>query len=503
MLALAVVKPLGYDNALIQSLAVDLAHGLVPYIGSWGNHNLPGIIYIHYISVLLFGPSDLALRLFDSIIQIAFALFFYRFLLRWLKPHTAAISAVLYVAYYVSAGSLLLSEPDLYGAMLVVIAFALLLPPSKWWRLVVGGLCVGAYVIIRPTSLLYVAIFTVYRLFFVEKDRVGHRIMDAAIVLLSGLLPLALFLLYYARIPGGLESMYLTVVRWNIDLYSPLEGGLIPFLEELARRALIIPFAIYAILHWRRTTPFFQRPPERTERILFYMLLVAAFGIAMLMRKYFSYHFAPFFLLLLPLAAVGIEQFATRFKTVLGRHNAILISCFLCTFVTYPPKAPFAFGLGLILQTDPVAFTYQTQLPDSSWGAVPEQATIHYLSKPENAAGLVEICSYDPHLRLHLGRECAGKYPVLVPLGCRTNGDTDAPPRYTDYQVRWQQAYLDSLRRKQPRFLILARGTHYSYLEDPYTSCLRWIPGFDSLLHSAYHYDTAFGGMQVLMHNKE
>src|SRR5438552_13619358 len=45
MLSFSVIKPLGYDNSLVQSMALDLYRmGHVPYVGTW-LHDLPGIVY--------------------------------------------------------------------------------------------------------------------------------------------------------------------------------------------------------------------------------------------------------------------------------------------------------------------------------------------------------------------------------------------------------------------------------------------------------------------------
>src|ERR1041385_5666920 len=225
MLSLAVIKPLGYDNSLVQSMALDMYRlGRVPYVGTW-LHDLPGIVYIHYIAILLFGTSDLGFRIFDALVQIAFALFFYRFLLRWLQPKQAALAALLYIAYYVSAGGLLLGERDVYGGMLLVLSASFLLSPSRaLWRWAVGGLLVGCYLAIRPTSLVYIGVMALWTIWANRQEPIVPRILRAVLFTAFAFVPLAAVILYYSRIPGALETMYLSVVRWNIDLYTPIDN---------------------------------------------------------------------------------------------------------------------------------------------------------------------------------------------------------------------------------------------------------------------------------------
>src|ERR1019366_4282236 len=109
----------------------------------------------------------------------------------------------------------------------------------------------------------------------------------------------------------------------------------------------------------RHLAPLLKQVPNRNQRLLWFGLLSSGFFIALLMRKYFSYHFAPFFILLMPLTALGIEEFASRFKGALARHYVLVLSCIACTFITYPPKSPFAFLLGMIEKKNPAAFTYE------------------------------------------------------------------------------------------------------------------------------------------------
>src|SRR5207249_3744972 len=109
---------------------------------------------------------------------------------------------------------------------------------------------------------------------------------------IAALMPLASVVLYYSTIPGALDTMYLSVIRWNLDLYAPLDNGWMPLFIELALRALLVLFAVYAILRRNAGGPFFARTPAREERFMYVVLLLSTLCVAFLMHKFFPYHFA-------------------------------------------------------------------------------------------------------------------------------------------------------------------------------------------------------------------
>jgi hypothetical protein len=502
LLSLMVLKPLNFNNQQYQDMALELYRfGKIPYIGTW-DQNFPGIIYIHYLIVLLFGPSDIGIRLFDVFVQLVFVAFLYRFWLRWLKPHTAALAAVLYIAYYVSGSFMLLSQRDVYGGMLTVLSLYLLIrarnsPRSRVLLTAASALIAGYLIVLRPTGLLPVSLLALSVAFNDSFQIVWRRVWIAVLYFLCALMPIAIVLGYYASIPHGLESMYLATIRWNLDLYGRIDNGFVLLLGQFARRAFLTPLAIYGLFVWRRSSLYFSCKPTRWEVVIYSALLAGYLFIAFLMRKYFDYHFAPFYMLLMPLPAIAIERIADRFSNPLRHHYAIVFGVYAATLLAYAPKAPLSFGVALMAGQNPMEYAYEVQSPSPMWGAIPERQTMAYMDRKENRQGLVEVCSFTNNLRLHLRREAAGRFVNLLALAYRLNPDDEGRPLFTDYQKRWQREYVDSLRIKQPRFIIVARQTPFGYFADVYDDCLKWVPGFDSLLQSSYHRNTVIGGFNI------
>ena len=498
------LEPFGADNAVLHSMALDWVRlGKIPYIGSWDN-NFPGIIYIHALSILTFGPADLGYRLFDIVIELAFAGSFYRFLLRWLKPHTAALAAVLYIAYYVSGAQDVYGKQDAYGMMLVLVGTAFLLAPEsggirKWPSVFAAGLISGTAFLMRPTFLLYTGLLFLY-IGWLANRRISFRsTTNALLFLAASLIPAIAVVAYYSTIPGGVAALYDSVIRFNLDVYTKL-GTTSKLSWELIRTGLLLPLAVYAAIRPKQVVQFLRRTLNSNENILYAAFLIGAIGIVLLMGKYYRYHLVPFFLLVVPLSAAGLEAAIGRVRLETRRHVAMLAAVFFCTFVAYNPKAPLAFGLGILTHKNPFAAADAARRPDTVFGAKTELALRNYLDLPKNRDGSVEVCSFEPFLRYHLeleGRPIAGPYITFHALAFRTDATRLGTPHYTPYQLAWQRAYMDTLRAAKPHFIILARNMPFWYIHDVYTDCLHYLPGFDSLLATSYRYDTTFGGFRV------
>ncbi len=147
---------------------------------------------------------------------------------------------------------------------------------------------------------------------------------------------------------------------------------------------------------------------------------------------------------------------------------------------------------------DPFQAVYDYLYSHPELGGPMERKTIAYLDQPQYQHASVEVFTYSPSMRLHIGRECAGPYVLPTPIAYPSGDGRGAAARFTDYQQRWRKAYLDTLRAAKPQFLIFCRMTDYWDLTDPYNTWLHYLPGFDSMLRASYRYDTSFGYYQIL-----
>ncbi|HET6402081.1 MAG TPA: hypothetical protein VFH95_11875 [Candidatus Kapabacteria bacterium] len=500
-----ILEPLGSANAVIHSMALDwVRYGRVPYIGSWDN-NFPGIVFVHAIGIVLLGESGVSFRIFDILIEFFFVFFFFKFLSRWLQPHAAALAVVFYSAYYVATSSIYGSQ-DPYGMMLVFVGTAMILPRknetgASLVRIAAGGLIAGLSFLMRPTFLLFIGILGLYILLQTDFPSILSRISRVLLFAVFAMIPTAVLLLFYNTIPGGVDTLYNSIIRFNLDLYTKLGG--ISYLIEILRSGLMIPLAIAAIVFKAiKQSEIFKTPPSKKEIGLFIAFVVAGLFIVIYMGKFWRSHFAPFYMALIPFSAVGIECVRLRVRDALHRHYVMLGCVLLSTFIAYNPLGPVTFALGLLELTNPFRAADEARRPDPLSGAKPEHALLAYLEKPENQSGAIEYCGFDPYLRLDLNRPFVSRYTTFHALAFRADYTNVGTPHYTDYQRKWQAEYVRQLDQAKPRFIILGRGMSFWYIHDIYSDCLRYLPGFDSFFQSNYRYDTAFGGFQVYQYTK-
>ncbi len=499
-----ILEPLGSGNAVLHSMALDLVrYGRVPYIGSWDN-NFPGIAFVHALAIILFGGSGVAFRIFDILVQLIFVAFLFKFLSRWLKPHAAALAAIFYAAYYVATWNIYGTQ-DPYGMMLVFVATALVLPKPggsdvHLIRIALAGVIIGFSFLMRPTFLLFTALLGLYIL-LPSNYSLPVRVVRCCIFGICSIIPTAILLLYYSTIPGGVDALYTAVIRFNLDLYTRLGGS--SFWIEIYRSGLMIPLAIAAVALKKEERPaIFRSIPTMREVFLFIAFVLGGLFIVIYMGKHWRSHFAPFYMALVPFSAVGIERVRLWFKDELYRHYAMLACVVLSSFIAYNPIGPIAFALGLLQHKNPFQAADDARRPSPIFGAKPEHALLAYLEKPENQSGTIEFCGFDPYLRLDLPRPFMSRYTTFHALAFRTDYTTVGTPHYTDYQKKWQAAYVQQLKQVKPRFIILGRNTPFFYIHDIYYDCLRYLPGFNSFFQSNYRYDTAFGGFQVYQYSE-
>ncbi len=487
------IAPPGFDDAIPHIAALDfLRLGRLPYIGFF-DQSFPGIFFIHIFEIALLGGSDLALRVFDLILQLLFVAFLYHSVNLRVNRETAGLTSVLYICYYVGAGSEVFGQRDVYIAMLLLVSLSLLLPRDKeenpklssiW----ISGILTGIAITIRPTSLLFAGLFALFLLV----DRSLHiqvRKLDRSLVFLaSSLMPIGIFLVWYSQIPGGLEAFYIATIRFNLDVYTQLPSTS-SFWRQMARFGFLIIFALLGMFSTK------QGPTIRNigfrEKLLYIGLILSAFVIVLIQGKFFRDHFATFFILLVPIGSLGILNFLNKFHLrISARYWMIGVLCFLCTFVGLNDRNTLSFVRAVTQGQDITTTIYREARSDSSFGAIPEEKIIDFLHLPQNSNGSIEICSLDPNLRLHAGQVCVSRYPTLQHLAMK------APSGYTEYQLRWQSEYVHSLEIKKPRLIIVGWNMQFWAVPN-FSYFLHSLPGFDSLLSVAYDWDTVMGGYTI------
>ncbi|HWF44149.1 MAG TPA: glycosyltransferase family 39 protein [Candidatus Kapabacteria bacterium] len=482
----------------------------IPYIGNW-DHSPPGIIYLHFIGIWLFGTADTTVRILDIILQLGFCIVFYRLCRMWLSRHTSSIATILYAAFYVSGGLSVYFERDPYALMFCLTGFYLLARSyhSNILRMsgfIVAALLTGYSILLKPTAGLYAIWNGIFILLpYVESHSIGKRIARLVAFIIVAAIPLAVVLFFYASIRGGLEALYIAVIRFNLDLYVQMRSGSLDIALNLLRTALLFPFAAYGLWVLYRSQAQKEEPPvkryldafhRRIPAWFYYGALASAVAVSVIQGKFWRYQLLPVAILVMPLAAVTIETIVERFQRPLVRHYALIGCIVLCSFIQMNPKSQASLLYAITHRQSPFGDTYDfAKSTRQDYGVKAERRTLHYLDSMGVKDREVEIGSIEPHLILHFQHEALGAFGFLHRIELRTDGNFYGTA-FTTYQREWQRDYMDTLRQNRPRFIVICRSTIY----DAFGTVLHFVPGFDSFLSAQYVRDTAFGSYEIYRH---
>jgi Dolichyl-phosphate-mannose-protein mannosyltransferase len=484
ILLVTLLLPLGFDNDLYEAMGWTLYayHGL-PYLASW-DHNFPGIVFVHWASIALFGASDFGFRLFDYLVHIAMAGFFYRVLRNWLSPKTSVLAVMIFALYYASGLWGLAGQRDTYAAFLLLgatAAFVQLRNNAKragLFAFIAGILC-GAAFLMRPTYVFFAIAFLILIL------GLPNKIRTASCYLAGCALPIAAFLLPYVFVRDGLLQVYDTIIRFNLDVYSEVS---VPINLWSRGRAPIFIFAAAGLFF-----VFLRRKSDHTLRDRTMMLLLAASALLspILMGKYFTYHFEPFMLLAIAFAALGfgslLELISIRF---IGNTVAILaLACF--AYIYYPHHLIRYYFEARERSASPLEATYERVLPDSLYGLAAQREVAQYIDRASSPEDPIETVSIFPGLRWRLHRPPATRFTSVVPLAAYS-GIVPA------YGAGWRREFLQSLEIVSPKLIVVSRSNQWwPFVGKTNDSAVASIPGFDSVLAANYSLDTLIRGFAL------
>jgi hypothetical protein len=291
--------PLERDEGEYAYIGHLLREGVAPY-GMAGNHKFPGA-YLAYAAIMtLFGETTPAIHIGLLIVNLVTAALLF-FLGRLLAGNVAGLAAA--AAWVVTSVS-----PNVFGnaahlthfVMLTVVAGLLLLwrglETENRWPLILGGICLGASIVVRQTSLIFVA-FGVLFFWLAARRKREDATACAALVAASSAIPLGLTVLWL-WIAGVLPDFW----RWTFT-EAVAYGSQVSFQEGLQQFSAATPKAIgWDFLVWiGAAAGLVITILKRSRRDWFLIGFLLAGFIALLPGFYFREHY---YLQLLPAVAL-------------------------------------------------------------------------------------------------------------------------------------------------------------------------------------------------------
>jgi hypothetical protein len=319
--------PLTYDASLMHYAAWLIANGAVPY-RDFLDMNQPGTYLIHLAAIRLFGPGDLAWRIFD-LLWLASGCAAAAAIARRHGALAACLAAGLIGAYHLSFTSEYLGQRDFFVAVLLLGAVLTLVRYHESGRaggLLLAGALIGAAVTIKLTVLLFFLQMATQLIWFRAGDAraVAREIVALGLGTALPLAAVAAYLLVAGALPAFLGDYvpYLRVYAGVNDTTAlEMTENLLRWCGEIAP-ALGFALLFLAVPELRRRLSFVQH--AALQGMLFGL---AAF---VLQAKGWQYHLYPFFFFAMLLGATCAAELIGR-----GGHRLRQLAIVLFLFAGF------------------------------------------------------------------------------------------------------------------------------------------------------------------------
>ncbi len=296
--------PLVHDAPLMHYIAWRILSGAVPYRDLF-DMNMPGVYVLHILVLKIFGPSDLGWRLFD-LVWLLFTAGAIYLLCRPVSRWGGLLGAVFFFCYHLSVGAINMGQRDFLLCVFLLLsahfsALSVERRASPKWALL-GGLCLGAGVTIKPYCALYgifIITLIVLRAYFDGSPWVREVLSFAAGSVVAPFL-LGIWLVR----TGGLGPMLDITFKFLAPFYSKMGNGDTLTLALLPLRLNQL-WIFVTLLAWRRIAKSLR---------YWLMVLGTAFGwfSFVLQGKGWDYHLYPFNVFLCALLGVSLASLLQR-----------------------------------------------------------------------------------------------------------------------------------------------------------------------------------------------
>ncbi len=331
--ALYLLLPPCPDHAVYDYIGWVVNQGGTLYVDA-ADQNWPGQMFLHTLSVALFGTELWSYRLFELIFIIPLScLVLFRFLRAAGDKLAALLVVPIYQAMYVSAGFWMSGQRDMVAApLLVAAAHALLSRVRGGGRglLVLQGALLAGATLIRPTLLIMAPLLTLADVLQMRRTDRSYRNVIAEHALVAGCIIAFTGGVALLGVPSGaLAGWYDVSIRFNLEVYA---GGRDPW--DISRELLPVLLrqwhwmlawsGIGAVVLWRR---------DSVALSFVGMILPASLVSLFVQAKGLAYHLSPLYPLMAILVASTVAAGA---RVLLERRQRPLITALAIVTLLLP-----------------------------------------------------------------------------------------------------------------------------------------------------------------------
>ena len=430
--------PLLWDGQVLHYINFLMKHGMAPYREIY-DMNLPGAYLIDGWQIRLFGPGDLAWRLYDFFLlgAIIFSMIVITLPYDWLA---GLMAGVLFTLFHAADGPGNAAQRDEIVTMFLLAGTAFLFQAvrkHRSWLLLLFGACMGLAISVKPTALPFAFALILTTLYALKKE--GRPIVRYVVYATVGFaIPTAVVLgfLLSRHAVGPFIEISRRLTAFYASLMPPSKLGLL--LSSL-------PLSVFALLPIGLILAWMNRNHATWEHWAIRIGVVFGFASYYLQNKGFKYHrypFLAFILLWLCIEFTLAIRRRERASRALGWTGLLFASLVMLPLGIY--------HIHIIRYSDEYALSLQEDLTKLGGNKLQRQV---------QCLDMVDGC-----------------FSALYRLGIVQNtgftGDTlffapqDAPAIEHDRQVFWQ-----SLQTNPPKVIVLS------------DEWFNWPRGFDKINH--------------------
>ena len=436
---------------------------LPPYIGAW-DHIFPGIYFLYYLSISIFGESMLGLRVFDLIFQLSgLPMIFY--VARKLSGRSIAgfLSCAFYGIFYYGLGNSDCNQKEsfIFWFLLVCTVIAFSLEKKIWLRAALAGIFLGFVFLLKPYYGLSWPVFGIY--FLLQGVKKRPRMVWAELFLFSlccFLLP-GLVILYYWDL-GALDQLYFATITYNTEIYSKMADPRVqshyfwlikmPQIILYLYPAFFLPTLFIWALQGRKN---YSAKDKSLFWILFSLMAVSVVSYRM-QGRFYGYHLIPMVSFAILFAGWGVAEMIYSFKSVPGslweKPLLFIVSAGLAAFlIANMDPLLRSFAVRYCFRSLDRAYQADLQGPDKFLLSRNYYVAAKYL-KPLAGPGD--------------GIACFGPYP-LIPYLLHKKLPTEIVTihellflrrdgKVLPFQIEWISKFESEIISSRPRFIIIS-----------------------------------------------
>jgi hypothetical protein len=428
-----------------------LLHGHLPYLGSW-DQNFPGILFVHVVPLLVGLRSQFAFHVWDIVLQLSGCWLIFQIVLKLSNARAAFLAAVLSALYYVQQGLWMSGERDTYVTILLFGALWLRMYRTKPLHDFLTGLILGAIILFRPTYGLYLVAFaTTILLQFGNSAPMGEQVKRTFMLLIGGIIPVLIVILFYL-LSGGLEQLWLSVIKFNFSIYSG-SGEQFSFWDPVRFFFISLPFVIVAIV-------ILWQAKQNGFLLLWSLLFVASVISLIMLYRHSVYHYHPMMALFILLSAIGWERstvwFAKLINTGVDAREGMRIALLAIIVLLFGYQTFRGNTIQNVVRDLASGKIHSFQEMYSEYEGSPQfgepvqTAVGEYLKQHTEPGDIVQMFGPYSYPQYYARLNSASRFQTLHALCMRGKGDTLQP-----FQSEWRTEYLHDLQTTMPLYFIV------------------------------------------------